>query len=173
MIATDFNTRRPLLAPDLLAPTPGDSVDGVAATFGWSGVPGAETYQVQIASDEAFMTILADLSVTASTILTLYDMLPRNGTTLFWRVKASGRAGASPWSLSSAFRAGRTAGRATNETPARVASRPEVSPPPPNPEVSTPYQVGYTRERDVVLALMVLFFSLGLTIWGVLYAVPR
>lgn len=101
----DAPTRRPLQLPEPVAPAGGIPVDGHAASFSWQGVPGAEGYRVQVAVDAAFEQCYCDAEVGRTTLLTLMDTLPVDGTTCYWRVCAGRDGEADPWSAPAAFRA--------------------------------------------------------------------
>ena len=68
----------------------------LAASFVWEDAAGAETYQIQIAEDDAFTSIITDQSDLSSTNFeyTLAD----NETIYFWRVRANNSNGAGEWS---------------------------------------------------------------------------
>ena len=86
-------------APQPVQPTDGAPVDGSAAIFTWSPPPRADGYEVQVATDPDFETIAVGLSVEPTTSLTLYDALPTDGRTLYWRLRAQRRDDTfTPWS---------------------------------------------------------------------------
>ncbi|MEP6909497.1 MAG: hypothetical protein ABI896_03580 [Actinomycetota bacterium] len=87
-------------APVLLDPGAGASVEALPA-FAWSPVPGADTYEFQLAADRNFNSPVLGRGegsfTTRNTRATLKKTLP-NGT-YWWRVRATTKAGiASPWS---------------------------------------------------------------------------
>ncbi len=83
--------------PVLGMPMNGDNVVGTTPTFSWNAANGAEEYEIEIATDAAFSTIVATannitgLNYTSATTLS-------NATVYFWRVKSSNICGASEWS---------------------------------------------------------------------------
>lgn len=73
-------------APTLLSPANGAGDQLLQPVFTWSPVPGAVGYQIQIASDSNFNTLL-DSAATATPTYTPAAALPSN-TRLYWRVTA-------------------------------------------------------------------------------------
>lgn len=87
-------------------PVDGAPVDGHAATFEWMPLPGVDGYEIQIAPTVEFDTLAANVPVRDTNVLTLYSMLPEDGTTFFWRVRGVTRNGRlTKWSTPSDFRA--------------------------------------------------------------------
>src|SRR5213594_4366211 len=92
--------RSALTAPVLLDPGNGASVEALPA-FAWSPVPGADSYQFQVAADQNFNSPVLGPGegsfTTKNTRATLKKTLP-NGR-YWWRVRATTKSGdASPWS---------------------------------------------------------------------------
>lgn len=178
MTSTDSLSQTPLAAPGALSPDDGATLDGQAATFRWHPTRGATRYQLQIADDDAFTSLHLDLNVDVSTELTLYSMLPQSGQAFFWRIRAAGPAGTSPWSPVASFHAGRSASPATRK-PVVSSPRPhETSAPRPaasgavsivEPE---PYRTGWTREGEALAVLVMILLTLGITIACILSAAP-
>lgn len=73
--------------PAPTSPTEGAPVDGHAATFEWTPVPGIDGYEIQIAPSTDFDVLAANVPVRGTNVLTLYSMLPENGEEFFWRVR--------------------------------------------------------------------------------------
>jgi hypothetical protein len=69
------------------SPTKGAPVDGHAAMFKWTPVPGIDGYEIQIAPSTDFEELAANVPVRGTNVLTLYSMLPENGASFFWRVR--------------------------------------------------------------------------------------
>jgi hypothetical protein len=92
------------LAPRLRIPMNGASTTGAQPELSWSPVERARRYQVQIASDAAFTTILLDREVDG-TRLPVRDALPV-GATLHWRVRALNPCAPSIWSTAANFSTG-------------------------------------------------------------------
>ena len=89
-----------LTTPVLLDPGNGASMEALPA-FGWSPVPGAYSYEFQVAADQNFNSPVLGRGegsfVTKNTRATLKKTLP-NGR-YWWRVRATTKSGdASPWS---------------------------------------------------------------------------
>lgn len=95
----------PVLIPHLVTPTAEMPVEGHAATFGWQPVSGAAAYEIEWAQDTDFSAPLAHLNVGDTTLLTLYEMLPEDGTVHYWRVRALARGDWQPWSAPAGFTA--------------------------------------------------------------------
>jgi hypothetical protein len=90
-----------LPTPALAEPGPGATVEAFPA-FSWAPVPGAETYEFQVAADRNFNAPVLGRGEgsfsTRNTRATLRKTLP-NGT-YWWRVRASSKSGdTSPWTL--------------------------------------------------------------------------
>jgi hypothetical protein len=62
-------------------------VDGQSAVFEWEPAPAASGYQIQVAPSEDFASCTANLTLDRTTSLTLYGMLPENGSTFYWRLR--------------------------------------------------------------------------------------
>lgn len=85
-------------------PTDGAPVDGHAATFEWTTIPGIEGYEVQIAPSNDFDELAANVPVRGTNVLTLYSMLPENGEGFFWRVRGiRGNGSLTTWSSAASF----------------------------------------------------------------------
>ncbi|MCB0649671.1 MAG: T9SS type A sorting domain-containing protein [Saprospiraceae bacterium] len=86
----------PLDQPTLVYP-PDESVEiPMMVTFIWNAVQNAETYQIQISTDDAFENLIAD---EGNLVNTTYDFsLPDDQTTYHWRVKAVDATQESDWS---------------------------------------------------------------------------
>ncbi len=87
-------------APALASPA--DNATGVAptGTVQWIGVPGAGTYNVQIATAPAFATTVANAQGISGTE---YPFALALNTTYYWRVQAVNGASNGPWSAPWAF----------------------------------------------------------------------
>jgi len=89
------------LQPERSRDTP---IDAGAVPFAWEGIPEASGYQLQVAPTERFNDPSIDLTVDQTTSVTLYDLLPPEGTTFYWRVRPLFRvAGSGPWSRPVSF----------------------------------------------------------------------
>ena len=68
--------------------TPLDTATGVSrpVTLTWGAVPGALKYQIQIATDVAFLDVVVDDQTAATSYTTSGDL--EAGTTYYWRVRA-------------------------------------------------------------------------------------
>lgn len=74
-------------------------VDRSAVPFSWEGIPEASGYHLQVGPTENFDDPSVDFTVDQTTSVTLYDVLPQEVTSFYWRVRPLFRdAGAGPWS---------------------------------------------------------------------------
>lgn len=90
--------------PTPIHPTSGDSVSDAAPTFEWSAAPSAASYDLQVAASKTFDTLLFDANVGERTSLALYDVVPEDGRTYYWRVRAELPDGNTlPWSDAASF----------------------------------------------------------------------
>ncbi len=94
-----FKTRPLTPLPDL--PAPAAVLDSLRPTFTWQQPDDAARFDLQIATNDRFTTILRNVSI-AKTTYTPTNSLPR-AKQLFWRVRARGRYGTGAWSLPRAF----------------------------------------------------------------------
>lgn len=98
--AAEFSLRidEPLLdAPTLLTPADGTQEAELQLEFGWSALPYAGAYRIQIAIDSGFDKLLLDETVTEPGFMLQHDL--HIGTTYYWRVSGTGNAcGDSAWS---------------------------------------------------------------------------
>jgi len=77
----------PPSVPGLLSPAAGALTTDLSPTLDWSdSVPGLDHYQVQIATDAGFVTIVRDENVGASTYTVSPDLDPN--ATYWWRVRS-------------------------------------------------------------------------------------
>src|SRR5215210_3823657 len=100
-----------LPTPTTLEPGPNATV-GAPPAFAWAPVPGAETYEFQLAADQNFNSPVLGRGegtfTTRNTRATVKKTFP-NGT-YWWRVRAASRSGeTSPWSAPRSFRKAWTA----------------------------------------------------------------
>ena len=86
------------------------------AEFHWSAYPGADTYRLQISRRETFDSLHVDFTVDNTTVTELSGLLPIDGSTWYWRVRANDAG--SEWSDPAEFVASRSAEDAsrTNES---------------------------------------------------------
>ena len=87
-------------APTLPAPTPvypgvGEKQVPMNPRLEWSPVIGAEEYEIQVALERKFHVILIENNGLRETVFETGKLLP--GTTYYWRVRATGKQGASDW----------------------------------------------------------------------------
>ncbi len=98
-----LNVATPLAAaPTLTAPANGSVGMATTPTFTWNAVPGATSYDIQVASDPAFATIVASSTGQAATSFTPGAALA-GGTAYYWRVRANNGCGAGPYAALAAF----------------------------------------------------------------------
>ncbi len=189
---TTHASRKTYPAPRLTLPLEGEAVEGLAAIFTWEAVPGATTYQFQIARDADFEDVYIDTVVENSTALTIYSMLPQDGATFYWRVRVAGED--NPWSEPVRF----FAATATDAVPTRVAAPsspsaassraaastraaalpsapPGAAPPAAASESETvppPYLYDVTPKSEIVTAFLVMLVTILIVGYGIAVALP-
>jgi hypothetical protein len=85
-------------------PTHDAPVDQSAVPFSWEGIPEASGYQLQVTRTEDFADPDVDLTVDQITSFTLYEVLPEEAATYYWRIRPLFRvADPGPWSSPVAF----------------------------------------------------------------------
>ncbi|HKQ62060.1 MAG TPA: hypothetical protein VJS92_12285 [Candidatus Polarisedimenticolaceae bacterium] len=89
-------------APGLVAPADGASGVPLAPALDWSDVAGAGSYDVQVATDAAFVTIVRSASALATSDWTVAPALSA-GTAHYWRARAVNACGPGAWSPSRSF----------------------------------------------------------------------
>gem|GEM_PF-6046883 len=184
---TTHASRKTYPAPQPTLPLDGEAVEGLAAIFTWEAVPGAASYQFQIARDADFEDVYIDTVVENSTALTIYSMLPQDGTTFYWRVRVTGKG--NPWSPPVRF----FAATATDAVPARVAAASSPSPARARAAVSSPsparpaalpaaaserdtapppYLYDVTPKSEIVTAFLVMIVTILIVAYGIAVALP-
>ncbi len=83
--------------PSISTPTSGTTGVAINTTLNWLAVSGATSYDIDVATDSAFTTIVAS-TTTASTNYTPGSLV--NGTVYYWRVRASNLCGDSGYIIS-------------------------------------------------------------------------
>lgn len=81
-------------APSILAPANGDTTVPPAASLRWANAMHVDSYQVQVATDAAFASIISDQSVT-DTVLVTAPL--ENCRTYYWRVRGTNATGTGPY----------------------------------------------------------------------------
>ena len=163
-------------APRLVAPVGGVPVDGSAVMFSWAEVPGARDYRVEVAADADFEQVVCRLQTGPTTLFTLLEMLPEDGSVFHWRVQAQTAAGWQPWSTREQFRA-RTdqheiAFREKQETAAKQgASRAAASTTASAEAPTALYQVSHTSKGTMALILAIMLATFAATFAYIAYVV--
>ncbi len=186
-------SRKTFPPPTLTMPLEGDAVEGLAAIFTWEAVPGASAYQFQIARDPNFEDVYIDTVVENSTALTIYSMLPQDGTTFYWRVRVAGEN--NPWSPPVRFFAATaTDAVLAKATAAEAASSPSAGRSPAAParpaastsaylgsppssgadegETPPPYRYEVTPNREIVAVFLVMLITILLVGYGIAVGLP-
>ncbi len=83
-------------APALIAPADGATLATDTPTLEWSAVDGAETYQVQVATNQGFGNLVLNESNLNTTSVT--PASPLDNGTYWWRVRAAAGGEDGPWS---------------------------------------------------------------------------
>lgn len=75
-------------APELVAPRNSEIISGESVRFEWEPVEDAFEYQIEVASDSSFETVVFEENVGDRTEVEAPDALPADGQTYYWRVLA-------------------------------------------------------------------------------------
>ncbi len=98
------NFKTPLAAPNLVAPTSGESLLTDRPSFDWDPVAGATQYILQVSASTNFGSLLLN-SIVSTTDYTMTKDLPQNQS-LHWRVRAKNTLVLGAWSASLSFTTG-------------------------------------------------------------------
>jgi len=157
--------------PVPIRPVRGDAVDTGAATLTWEGVPEASGYRVQVASGPDVEEAAIDLTLDRTTTLTLFDELPPERQSLYWRVRAlfpNDTEG--PWSETHRFGTDPDVEEAAvPEEPAAAASADAV-PPERSPRAAGPAAAARTSSMEAVVGIGIFVVSFLLTILLIMMA---
>ena len=96
---------RSLSRPMALSPAAGATNVSTTPTLDWSNVPGASTYEVEIATDSLFSNIVRSMTGLTVSEWTVAPALTAN-TTFFWRARAANECIQGPRSLKRKFTTG-------------------------------------------------------------------
>lgn len=88
--------RTAISPPELIAPEHDSTLTNLRPVFSWQAVTGGTSYRIQISNSSTFSTYLVIANVSSPTY-TPSTNLP-GAATLYWRVRALGPNGPSPWS---------------------------------------------------------------------------
>lgn len=130
--------------PQPVQPVAGRGVNAQDAEFSWTAVPDADQYELQIAPGADFETLYFDASVEDHTTITVYDALPDDDRTCYWRVRAEVQGAWTDWSGVAHFAAGHSeAEQAAREarsaqTPASASAKDADAPAPVKPVDEAP-----------------------------------
>ena len=94
------------LAPTLLSPSNNQTAVSLSPTISWNSVTGVASYNVQVATDQAFSNIYLNKTGETTSSLALSGLT--NGSTYFWKVASVNSAGTAAWSPIWSFTAGST-----------------------------------------------------------------
>jgi hypothetical protein len=89
--------------PALVSPANGATGVPLTPTLDWDDAVNADAYQVQVAIDSTFNMLIVDESGLTSSSYDIPSGLLNNGSTLYWRVRASNKAGTSNFSSAFSF----------------------------------------------------------------------
>jgi hypothetical protein len=149
-------------------PIQGDAVEASAAAFTWEAVPEASGYRLQVGEEAALDDPLLDLTLDRATSITLFEMLPPERSTLYWRVRGLfPNESEGPWSDTAGFG---TSPDVAAEEEAVVAEgeAPDTGPDAPSPENSPvaagPAQDARTSQGMALTFIAVLLVSFMVTI---------
>jgi len=100
--AWSFTTEDPALdQPQLADPADGATDQPTTLALSWNAVSDADTYRLQVATDESFQSLFDDQGNISATEFTVENL--DNGSTYYWRVRASNADGNSNWSQVRSF----------------------------------------------------------------------
>ncbi len=157
--------------PVPIHPIDGDAVDPQAAAFTWEPVPEASGYQLQADTTEAFDDPVVDLSLDRVTSLTLFDRLPVDASTLYWRVRAlfpNDTEG--PWSRTALFGLEVESEAAGADSAEETEPAPSDPPSPKNsPVAAGPARQARTSPAMAMAFVLVLVVSFVATILAVMW----
>jgi subtilisin-like proprotein convertase family protein len=116
-------TGETLAAPTLSTPANGSTGVSPNVVLSWNPVGNARSYDVQLAADENFDTILESRSNIPTTSAGFTDPLPGN-TTFYWRIRGVSECGAGEWSSPFFFTTAdiSCAGAASTDVPVTISS---------------------------------------------------
>lgn len=113
--AWKFNTGVPLPAPGIVGPTDGSETN-LTPTLSWNVVPGAKTYNVQLADRVGFdQGYIVNEFKWEDVNYNIQEGLLKDGKTYYWRVKANSEAGSGPFSPTMSFTAKSSSSVANND----------------------------------------------------------
>ena len=101
------------VAPSLVSPENGITIDSLTPTFDWSDVTGATSYTLQVATDNNFSNIVLTKSPTESTATLSETEKLSYATHYYWRVRGANAAGSGDWSSTWSFTAKQAAPKVT------------------------------------------------------------
>jgi len=127
-------------APTLVAPR-STTAEKRLTTFVWNTVPFATKYRVQVATDNAFASVIRDTTVAFDTTVTLAQHLDAE-TPYFWRAAGINDGGLGTWATAVTFTTGDVdaVGKAANEVPKTFALM-QNFPNPFNPSTTIQYDI--------------------------------
>jgi hypothetical protein len=96
-----FTTGAMPAAPTLVSPVNGATDVSITPTLIWNASAGATNYQLQLATDSSFVSIIFSDSTLTSTSQAISSLV--NSTTYYWRVRAKNAGGSSAWSSEWSF----------------------------------------------------------------------
>ena len=100
--AQNFIDALPLPTQPVLLTPENEAIDiPIIETFSWEPVQGADSYELQVSTDDAFTNLIVDETGLVET--SFDDTLPSGETTYFWRVNASNGSGTGDWSETWSF----------------------------------------------------------------------
>lgn len=92
---TDTDTTPPLIPPLLVEPFNGAPFRPTTLALRWDGMQGAIGYELELAFDSLFSSVVVDDSTLTDTVRTLASL--QNDTGYFWRVRGRNVKGPGPW----------------------------------------------------------------------------
>ncbi|HUF10847.1 MAG TPA: Ig-like domain-containing protein [Rhodothermales bacterium] len=137
------------ITPELIAPADGSVVGEVQVRLEWNPVPGAATYDVQLATMEDFNQVLLEETGLSASQREVSDL--EAGATYFWRVRAVNGAGLSGYASPFHFTlAANVAVEDGADVPDRFALLPNY-PNPFNPQTTIPYELPRAAAVELIV----------------------
>jgi Carbohydrate esterase, sialic acid-specific acetylesterase len=128
----------PMGAPELIEPKNEAIIDAAFIELRWKGLQDAEEYQIEVASDPQFLSIIDEQLSYPDTVYTFINLVANS--TYYWRAKAANDDGAGRWSEEWSFTStSATEIGTTSSTPSQIA----VGALYPNPVISGKNAAGF------------------------------
>jgi hypothetical protein len=102
-----------LLAPELLAPAAGSTIQEDQPMFQWSAIGWADKYDIQVATDSGFASSALVVNENLGNVQAYQSPTELADSTYYWHVKAKSGTSQTEWSATGTFTVGTPAGEGT------------------------------------------------------------